>query len=73
MSFLRWVSGLSLSEWMRSPDIRRELAVEPLQLFFNGGQMRRLGRLARMPPGLLPLEVQLGGDLEVDQELAEGD
>ncbi|TWW65231.1 hypothetical protein D4764_21G0001310 [Takifugu flavidus] len=57
MSFLRRVAGLSLRDRVRSLDIREGLGVEPLLLHIERSQLGRLGHLARMPSGRLPLEV----------------
>ncbi len=57
MSFLCKVAGLSLSDGVRSLDIRRELRVEPLLLHIKRSQLRWFRHLARVPPGRLPLEV----------------
>ncbi|TWW69186.1 R2DM Retrovirus-related Pol polyprotein from type II retrotransposable element, partial [Takifugu flavidus] len=54
MSFLCRVAGLNLRDRVRSSDIREELGVEPLLLHI---ERSKLGHLARMPSGRLPLEV----------------
>ena len=48
MRFLRRVAGRSLLERVRSTDTRAELAVEPLLLQVERGQMRWLGHVLRM-------------------------
>ncbi len=57
MSFLRRVAGRSLRDKVRSSATREELRVEPLLLDIERSQVRWLGHLFRMPPGLLPREV----------------
>ncbi|KAK3543057.1 hypothetical protein QTP70_010553 [Hemibagrus guttatus] len=57
MSFLHRVPGRSLRDRVRSSVTREELGVEPLLLHIERGQLRWLGHLFRMPPGLLPGEV----------------
>ncbi len=57
MSFLRRVAGRSLRDRVRSSVTREELRVELLLLHIERGQLRWLGHLFRMPPGLLPGKV----------------
>ena len=57
IGFLRKLAGLSLRDKVRSSDIQRELGVEPLVLHVDRCQLRWHGRLIRMPPGRLPVEV----------------
>lgn len=59
MSFLRGLPGLSLTDWVRSSDVRRELGAETLLRCVKSSQSRWSGHLIRMPPGRLPLEVFL--------------
>ncbi|XP_056588515.1 uncharacterized protein LOC130408985 [Triplophysa dalaica] len=54
MSLLRRVAGRSLRDRVRSSVTREELRVDPLLLHIEGGQLRWLGHLFRMPPGHLP-------------------
>ncbi|TWW53039.1 hypothetical protein D4764_0225990 [Takifugu flavidus] len=57
MSLLRRVAGLSLRDRVRRSDIWEGLGVEPLLLHIERSQLGRLGHLARMPSGRLPLGV----------------
>ena len=57
MSFLHRVAGLSLRDRVRSSVIWEELGVDPLLLHVERSQIRWLGHLVRMPPGVLPGEV----------------
>ena len=57
MSFLQRQSGLSLSDRVRSLDIRGELRLELLLLRIERSQLRWFGHLIRMPPGCLLVEV----------------
>lgn len=52
-----WAGTQSLRDSMRSSDVRMELKVELLLLRVERTQLRQLGYLAKIPPGLLPEEV----------------
>ncbi|XP_044026055.1 uncharacterized protein LOC122863543 [Siniperca chuatsi] len=62
MCFLCRVAGLTLRD--QSPDIQREIRVEPLLLPIKRNQLRWFGYLIRMPPGHLPLEVLQRGQIQ---------
>lgn len=57
MSFLCAVADLSLTDGVRSADIRRKLGVEPLLLHVKRSQFGWFGNLITMPPERLLLEV----------------
>ena len=56
MGFLRWVTGLSLKDRMRSSVIQERVRIELLPFLIEISQLRWFRHLLRMPSGHLPGE-----------------
>ena len=54
MRFLRRIEGVTLSNRVRSLEVRQSLSIEPLILRIERTQLRWFAHVSRMPPERLP-------------------
>ena len=60
MRFLQRIEGVTLTNKVRSSEIRKSLNIEPLLLRIESSQLRWFGHVSRMPQERLPKQALLG-------------